>query len=66
LAGVQAQGKGSSDHLLSHSNSFGIEMEIGTAGCRAYNRIFIVGGKAQDGPGQAADLGRVESRHPEA
>ena len=23
-------------------------------------------GKAQDGPGQAADLGRTEPRHPEA
>ena len=33
-----------SDHLLSHSNSFGFEMEIDTAGCRAYNRNYIVGG----------------------
>ena len=33
-----------SDHLLSHSNSFGFEMEIDTAGCRAYDRNFIVGG----------------------
>ena len=32
-----------SDHLLSHSNSFGFEMEIDTAGCRAYDRNFIVG-----------------------
>ena len=32
-----------SDHLLSHSNSFGFEMEIDTAGCRAYNRNYIVG-----------------------
>ena len=32
------------DHLLSHSNSFGFEMEIDTAGCRAYNRNYIVGG----------------------
>ena len=34
-----------SDHLLSHSNSFGFEMEIDTAGCRAYNRNYIVGGE---------------------
>ena len=27
-----------------HSNSFGFEMEIDTAGCRAYDRNFIVGG----------------------
>ena len=32
-----------SDHLLSHSNSFGFEMEIDTAGCRAYDRNYIVG-----------------------
>ena len=30
--------------LLSHSNSFGFEMEIDTAGCRAYDRNYIVGG----------------------
>ena len=33
-----------SGHLLSHSNSFGFEMEIDTAGCRAYDRNYIVGG----------------------
>ncbi len=32
-----------SGHLLSHSNSFGFEMEKDTAGCRAYIRNFIVG-----------------------
>ena len=31
-------------HLLSHSNSFGFEMEKDAAGCRAFNRNFIVGG----------------------
>ena len=31
------------DHLLSHSNSFGFEMEKDAAGCRALNRNFIVG-----------------------
>ena len=30
--------------LLSHSNSFGFEMEKDAAGCRAFNRNFIVGG----------------------
>ena len=38
-----------SDHLLSHSNSFGFEMEIDTAGCRAYDRNFIVGGEQREG-----------------
>ena len=33
-----------SGHLLSHSNSFGFEMEKDAAGCRALNRNFIVGG----------------------
>ena len=33
------------DHLLSHSNSFGFEMEKDAAGCRALNRNFIVGGE---------------------
>ena len=32
-----------SGHLLSHSNSFGFEMEKDAAGCRALNRNFIVG-----------------------
>ncbi|HIZ30605.1 MAG TPA: hypothetical protein H9813_05150, partial [Candidatus Fournierella merdipullorum] len=31
------------DHLLSHSNSFGFEMEKDAAGCRALNRNIIVG-----------------------
>ena len=39
-----------SDHLLSHSNSFGFEMEIATAGCRAYNRNYIVGGDIDETP----------------
>ena len=30
--------------LLSHSNSFGFEMEKDAAGCRAFNRNYIVGG----------------------
>ena len=34
-----------SGHLLSHSNSFGFEMEKDVAGCRAFNRNYIVGGK---------------------
>ena len=34
-----------SDHFLSHSNSFGFEMEKDVAGCRAFNRNFIVGGR---------------------
>ena len=34
-----------SDHFLSHSNSFGFEMEKDVAGCRAFNRNFIVGGE---------------------
>ncbi len=34
-----------SGHLLSHSNSFGFEMEKDAAGCRALNRNFIVGGE---------------------
>ena len=34
---------GLSGHLLSHSNSFGFEMEKDAAGCRAFNRNFIVG-----------------------
>ena len=46
MTSVQAQGDSASDHLLSHSNSFGFEMEIDTAGCRAYSRNFIVGGHA--------------------
>ena len=29
--------------LLSHSNSFGFEMEKDAAGCRAFNRNYIVG-----------------------
>lgn len=33
-----------SGHLLSHSNSFGFEMEKDTAGCRAYHLNYIVGG----------------------
>ena len=33
-----------SGNLLSHSNSFGFEMEKDAAGCRALNRNFIVGG----------------------
>ena len=33
-----------SDHFLSHSNSFGFEMGKDAAGCRAFNRNFIVGG----------------------
>lgn len=33
-----------SDHFLSHSNSFGFEMEKDAAGCRAFNRNYIVGG----------------------
>ena len=33
-----------SDHFLSHSNSFGFEMGKDVAGCRAFNRNFIVGG----------------------
>ena len=37
-----------SDHFLSHSNSFGFEMGKDAAGCRAFNRNFIVGGE-QDG-----------------
>lgn len=37
-----------SDHLLSRSNNFGFEMEIDTAGCRAYDRNYIVGGKIED------------------
>ena len=32
-----------SGHLLSHSNSFGFEMEKDAAGCRAFNRNYIVG-----------------------
>ena len=43
LDGRASPRKTASDHLLSHSNSFGFEMEIGTAGCRAYDRNFIVG-----------------------
>ena len=35
---------GLSGHLLSHSNSFGFEMEKDAAGCRAFNRNYIVGG----------------------
>ena len=35
---------GLSGHLLSHSNSFGFEMEKDVAGCRAFNRNYIVGG----------------------
>ena len=35
---------GLSGHLLSHSNSFGFEMEKDTAGCRAYHLNYIVGG----------------------
>ena len=34
---------GLSGHLLSHSNSFGFEMEKDVAGCRAFNRNYIVG-----------------------
>lgn len=34
-----------SGHFLSHSNSFGFEMEKDAAGCRALNRNFIVGGE---------------------
>ena len=34
-----------SGNLLSHSNSFGFEMEKDAAGCRALNRNFIVGGE---------------------
>ena len=34
-----------SDHFLSHSNSFGFEMGKDAAGCRAFNRNFIVGGE---------------------
>ena len=34
LGGRASPGKRTSDHLLSHSNSFGFEMEIDTAGCR--------------------------------
>ena len=30
--------------LLSHSNSFGFEMEKDAAGCRTFNRNYIVGG----------------------
>ena len=37
-----------SDHFLSHSNSFGFEMEKDAAGCRAFNRNFIVGGDEDD------------------
>ena len=33
-----------SGHLLSHSNSFGFEMEKDVDGCRAFNRNYIVGG----------------------
>ena len=33
-----------SGHLLTHSNSFSFEMEKDAAGCRAFNRNFIVGG----------------------
>ena len=33
-----------SGHLLSHSNSFGFEMEKDAAGCRAYHLNYIVGG----------------------
>ena len=33
-----------SGNLLSHSNSFGFEMEKDAAGCRAFNRNYIVGG----------------------
>ena len=33
-----------SGHLLSHSNSFGFEMEKDAAGCCAFNRNYIVGG----------------------
>ena len=32
--------------FLSHSNSFSFEMEKDTAGCRALNRNYIVGGLA--------------------
>ena len=32
-----------SGHLLSHSNSFGFEMEKDAAGCRAYHLNYIVG-----------------------
>ena len=32
-----------SGQLLSHSNSFSFEMEKDAAGCRAFNRNFIVG-----------------------
>ena len=32
-----------SGHLLSHSNSFGFEMEKDAAGCRAFNHNYIVG-----------------------
>ena len=35
---------GLSGHLLSHSNSFGFEMEKDAAGCRAFTRNYIVGG----------------------
>ena len=31
---------GLSGHLLSHSNSFGFEMEKDVAGCRAFNRML--------------------------
>ena len=34
-----------SDHFLSHSNIFGFEMGKDAAGCRAFNRNFIVGGE---------------------
>lgn len=34
-----------SGHFLSHSNSFGFEMEKDEAGYRALNRNFIVGGE---------------------
>ena len=37
-----------SGNLLSHSNSFGFEMEKDAAGCRALNRNFIVGGGFMD------------------
>ena len=37
-----------SGNLLSHSNSFGFEMEKDAAGCRALNRNFIVGGEDMD------------------
>ena len=42
---------GLSGHLLSHSNSFGFEMEKDVAGCRAFNRNYIVGGEPHEDQG---------------